>query len=148
MIGSIIGGRMLMFGRRKTVIISQLICILGASITMIVHVATLSLGRVLEGIGAAMMNVVFGKLMAETLPPHLFGNFGMAANSSMSIGLILVFGLGGILPDPKDEEANKEDELWRVIWAGPIVVGIIEILFTLFIFRLEPVGYCVMEGHD
>ena len=148
MIGSILGGRMLKFGRRSMIIICQLICILGAAITMIVHPATLSGGRVILGIGAAIMNIIFGKIVCETLPPQLMGNFGMVANTALSSGLIIIFGLGGILPDQKDEEAKKEDEMWRVIWLGPVVVGVVEILFTVLIYRREPVGYCLMEGRD
>ena len=148
MIGCILGGKMLKFGRRNTIIICQLICIFGTAITMIVHPATLIGGRVILGIGAAMMNIVFGKIVCETLPPQIMGNFGMVANTALSSGLIIIFGLGSILPDQKDEEAKKEDELWRVIWLGSVVVGIIEILFTVLIYRREPVGYCLMQGRD
>lgn len=51
-IGSLAGGKLLQYGRRKPVIIAQLICILAAFISMFLHVSTLTIGRLLLGIGA------------------------------------------------------------------------------------------------
>jgi len=77
---------------------------------------------------------------------HLIGNFCLAANASMSFGFIFVFSLAAILPDQKDIEANKQDELWRVIWAAPSLIAIIAILLVLTVYRLEPIGYYLMKG--
>ena len=38
--------------------------------------------------------------------------------------------------------------MWRVIWLGPAVVGIFVILMTLFVFRLEPVTFCMMTDRE
>lgn len=43
--------------------------------------------------------------------------------------------LAYILPDPKDTEANKVDEYWRVIYMAPAFIGVIQILLILFVFR-------------
>ena len=72
----------------------------------------------------------------------------MAHNSSICIGLFLSFLFGGVLPDPEDTVANEEDEMWRVIWLGPVAIGIFTILMTLFVMRLEPVAYCMMTGRN
>lgn len=115
---------------------------------MITHEATLSIGRLLNGIGAAIMNVVFGKMITETMPEHLVSTFAMAHNSSICGGFIIVYGLGAFLPDAKDMEANRDDELWRVIWFFPAFIGVIVILCTLIVFKHEPVAFCLMEGRD
>ena len=81
------------------------------------------------------MNVVFGKLITETMPAHLVSTFAMAHNSSICFGFVLVYGLGALLPDAKDLSGNRDDEYWRVIWLFPALVGIIVILCTLFIFK-------------
>ena len=72
----------------------------------------------------------------------------MAHNASINVGLILCYGLGALLPDPEDVQANQEDQLWRVIWLMPLVIGVVEILLVFVVFRQEPVGYCIMEGRD
>jgi len=40
----------------------------------------------------------------------------------------------------------KDDELWRVIYLVPTIVGIIVSLLVLFIFRYEPISFCIMNG--
>ena len=79
--------------------------------------------------------MAFGKMVTETIPSHLVSSFGMAHNASVCIGYIFCYGLGAILPDPEDMQANKDDELWRVIWLMPVFIGIIEIVLVLTVFR-------------
>ena len=115
---------------------------------MVTHAATLTIGRLILGIGAGIMNVVFGKYVSETIPQHMVSRFTSSLNFSVCFGFIACFALGYLLPDADDLEANKEDELWRVIWLGPTFVGIIEILLILVVFRNEPIAFCLTEGRD
>ena len=69
--GGFFGGRLLSYGRRNTVFISQSLCVLGALISMITHESMLGLGRFILGIGAASFNIAIGKLVLETVPGHL-----------------------------------------------------------------------------
>lgn len=101
-IGSFLGGSLLSLGRRRTVIIAQAMAIVAALITMIEHTVTLSIGRVILGTGAGVMNVAFGKMITETIPAQWVASFSMAHNASVCIGYIVCYGLGAILPDPKD----------------------------------------------
>jgi len=113
---------------------------------MVTLTSTLSLGRFLLGVGAGIHNVAFSKLINETIPTSVMSSFAMATNASTCIGFMVVFFLGAVLPDPEDLQANKDDEMWRVIWLGPAVVGIVMILLVLFVMRLEPILFSVMKG--
>ena len=115
---------------------------------MFENTATLSIGRLVLGIGAGIMNIVFGAMISETIPSHLVPSFSMMHNGSINIGYLPALGLAALLPDPKDFEANKEDELWRVIWVSPAIIGVVVILLVLFVFKEEPVSYCLMKGRD
>lgn len=108
-IGSIVGGTLVKIGRRRTIIIAQLIAIVGAAISMFTSMNTLTLGRLLLGIGAGIHNVAFSKMIYETIPSSVKSSFAMATNASACIGFMVVFFLGAVLPDPKDLEANKDD---------------------------------------
>ena len=109
---------------------------------------TLSIGRLVLGTGAGIMNIVFGAMISETIPSHLIASFSMMHNGSINIGYIPALGLAALLPDPKDFEANKEDELWRVIWISPAIIGTVVILLILLVFKEEPVNYCLMKGRN
>jgi len=68
----------------------------------------------------------------------------MAHNASICVGFFTVFILGAFLPASDDVEANKEDQMWRIIWLGPSFVGLFEVIITLFVFVNEPINFCVM----
>lgn len=71
-------------------------------------------------------------------------SFSTAHNLSICAGMVVAFASGAALPEFDDTEANKETESWRVIWLGPAVVGVIEICLTVFVFKLEPISFCMM----
>ena len=54
--------------------------------------------------------------------------------------------LGALLP--ADETQYGDDEMWRVIYGMPIAIAVVQILLFLFIFREEPVAYCIAMGKD
>ena len=147
-IGSFLGGSLIANGRRKTAIIAQSIAIIGSLITMIATVPFLTIGRVLCGTSAGIANVVFGKMITENMPEKTAAKYAMMHNAAICIGFLAAFPLGAILPDPDDYEANKEDEMWRVIFLAPAIIGVIVIFCVLFIFNLEPIAYCITTGRD
>ena len=147
-IGSFLGGPLIKIGRRKGAIIANLIGIVSAAITMAGTTPFLTIGRFFLGIAAGMYNVIFGKMIVETMPEKLSQKLAMCHNASICVGLVAAYGMGGFLPDPKDVEANKEDELWRIIYLMPAFIGIIGILLIVAIFRQEPIAYCIMMGYD
>ena len=56
------------------------------------------------------------------------------------------FFLGALLPT--DEADYVNDEMWRVIYAFPILIAIIQITLFLFIFKEEPIAYSIAMGRD
>ena len=72
----------------------------------------------------------------------------MCHSATIQVGVFAAYGMGGILPDPKDTQACKEDEFWRVIYLVPAFIGTFELITALLIFRLEPIAYCIMIGHE
>ena len=147
-VGSFLGASLLQYGRRRTAIIAHCMAIFGSCLSMVGTTPFLSIGRLFLGLAAGTANVVFGKMITETMPEKEASLFAMAHNAAICIGFIVAFGLAAFLPDPDDVEANKEDEYWRLIYIFPAFVGLVEILLVLFVYRLEPVSYCIMTGRD
>ena len=145
-IGSFLGGSLLGYGRRKALMIAQVIAIVGALICMIGTMATLSIGRLLVGVGAAICNICFGKSIGENMPEYISERAAMMLNASICVGFFFCFLMGEFLPDPEDIQANKDDELWRVIYIMPAIIGLIVILLILLVFRQEPITYCIMNN--
>ena len=145
-IGSFGGGSLIKIGRRKTALIAHLIAICASAICMYDSVFCLSLGRLILGISAGLANMVYGKSITENFSEKLASWLAMLLNAGICIGIFVALLMGGLLPDPEDIEANKNDENWRIIYAAPGMVGVVEIILILFIFRYEPINYCASIG--
>ena len=147
-IGSFLGGPLIKNSRRKGAIISNIIAIVGAAISVIESVPAMSIGRLIVGIAAGAYNVVFGKMIVENMPEKLAGKFAMCHNASICVGFQIAFLMGAILPDPDNFQANKDDEMWRVIFLVPALIGVVGNILIIFIFRLEPISFCIMMGYE
>ena len=146
MVGSFMSGVMLKSGRRKAIINGQLCGIVGALISMEGTVWSLSIGRFLVGISAGISNVTYGKLIGENMPERMASRAAMMLNGSICVGIFFCFLMGELLPLPEDIQANKDDELWRVIYLVPAIVGLIVILLVVFVFKQEPITFCIMNN--
>ena len=134
-IGCIFGGGLLTRGRRKMAFYAHLIAIIASGICMFDTVLFLTLGRFVLGFAAGICNLIYSKSITENFPEKLAATLAMMCNASICIGIFTCFVLGGILPDPDDLEANKDDQLWRVIYGMPAAIGVFSILILLFVFR-------------
>ena len=57
---------------------------------------------------------------------------------------MLSFFLGVLLPKDKADYADSEG--WRVIFSMPCIIAFIQIVLLLFVFRQEPIDFCI--GND
>ena len=146
--GSFGGGSLIKYGRRKMAMIANFIAIISSLISMVGTTPFLTLGRFVLGIAAGFTNVIFGKMVTENMPEKLASKFAMVHNAAMGVGFVPTFLMGAFLPDADDYEANKADELWRIIYMAPAMIGVIEILLILLIFNLDPISFCIMKGLD
>ena len=51
--------------------------IIASGVSMVTHTAALTVGRLILGIAGGLVNVVFGKMINETIPEHLVAKFAM-----------------------------------------------------------------------
>ena len=122
------------------------IAIISSGICMFDTVLFLTLGRFVLGFAAGLCNLIFSKSITENFPEKLASILAMMCNASICIGIFASFLMGGILPDPDDIEANKEDQMWRIIYLFPAANGVCSILILMFVFRYEPIGYLVSKN--
>lgn len=147
-VGSFLTGFILKLGRRKAAIVGHIIAISGSAIAMFCTVPTLTIGRFFIGFAGGVSNVVFGKMIGETIPTRVLSKFAMSQQGHTANCVLFTFALGQMLPNNEDTEALAKDELWRIIYLAPAMVGVIQIVFILTVFRYEPVAYCIMTGRE
>ena len=106
-------GFSLVYGRRKTLILWEVVALIGCGLTLIKHLAAICIGRFILGVASGMLNVACGKSIDETAPVHLQGAFGALTNLGINFGIMIIMLLGYILPS--DVEGQKTDQNWRII---------------------------------
>ena len=87
------------------------------------------------------------KAIDETMPSAVKGQFGIATNAYLRIGIMLIFFLGAILPEDK-QEMVEDNVSWRIIFSIPLWLSILQILFYLCCIREEPVGFNISNGNE
>ena len=100
------------------------------------------------GFAAGHLNIIMAKSIDETVPASAKGAFGIGTNAYLRIGIMCIFFLGAILPDDHDIEGMKNDERWRIIFAIPLVLAVLQCLCFLLLIKEEPVGYNISMDRD
>lgn len=93
------GGKFIQRGRRKVIIIFNVLAAISVTFTMFLNLPMIVLGRYLFGFCCGVFSVAGPKMLDETVPIHLSSSFGTASNSFMSFGIMVALLLGAGLPE-------------------------------------------------
>jgi SP family facilitated glucose transporter-like MFS transporter 8 len=96
-VGAMVGGTVAdMFGRRGGILVVMPICALAWVVTATGHsLFPLMVGRLLSGVGTGAVSVVVPIYIAETAPTRLRGTLGACNQLAVTIGILVVYMLGG-----------------------------------------------------
>ena len=126
------------FGRRKTLILGCVVGSIGCSLTIIFNLVTILLGRILFGIAVGFMTVTGSRFNEETIPSHLYEIYAPFNIIGYTIGVVISFSLGFILPSNDDIDALIEDKKWKIIY----------VYFPIGMFLVQFIGLMVFAKHD
>ena len=138
-LGCFFGGLIIPIGRRKTILIFNLLSIVGLSLSLILTFPTIIVGKLMFGITAGILSIACPKILDETIPLEHLGSYGNASNIFLCVGIggALLIGFG--LPDENDLEALENDQFWRVVYGFPIVVCVLLELALLFYLKTDSI---------
>lgn len=129
---SISGSMMSRIGRRKSVMLADLIMIFASGLSCIPFTATFSIGRFIAGFAAGIFMTVPPSFVNEITPDEMLPKTGPLVQMSTNMGLIFAYGLGLVLPT-SDYSSNKMNEWWIVMFAFPGFIAIYQFsYFYLF----------------
>jgi len=83
--------------------------------------------------------------MYETVPESLSGTFGTLTNLYACVGGMQCALLGMILPH--EPSLYKDDQMWRVIYLGPLIWAAIQIYLIRTFFPEEPVIFSISKAN-
>ena len=101
-VGTAMGGKLIKYGRRRTLIIQGWIGVVGILITLYPGFYTIVLGRLFYGLSVGILAIATPRLMEESIPPHLVGFFSACYCLSFAVAAVLANAVAGILPPDTD----------------------------------------------
>lgn len=145
-LGSIIGGVIIPLGRRKTILIFNVIGLLALLLSLFLNLYTIMIGKLIFGFCSGVLNVAGPKMLDETVPTTLLGAFGILTNTYICLGIFIGMLIGMGLPKDGDIEGFKKDEFWRVIYGFPIIFCILQFFVFLILIRVDSIVYSIKKG--
>ena len=100
-IGAIVGGKIIAYGRRRSVLIFDVLGLLGSALSLIPNFYVILLGRLLYGFAAGVLVTACPKIVEETVPSTIMDN-GYGISTNLGINLFVMFSLLGGLIIPSD----------------------------------------------
>jgi MFS family permease len=105
--GSLCSGSVAQIGRFKSMMLGNLLLVLGTLISLIDDFGALCIGRFIYGVGAGSFSIFCPLYLNETAPIEISGPVGAATEFGISFGLFLVFGLGLVIGDPDEDDIDS-----------------------------------------
>lgn len=141
-LGSFIGGSVIKYGRRRTIILNNVIAIIGACVSFIKVYEVIVLGRFLVGFAGGMIVSAAPKMLEETSPKSILDKgFGTTTNTLINVAFMISFFTAYGLADTKEELAKSD--YWRVIYGLPIPFSLISILLLMTVHRQDSLIFLV-----
>ena len=120
-VGAIMGGKFVQKGRRRTLIIFNVIVIFSCVPMCILNFYCLMFGKLLFGFAAGVLSVAAPKMLDETVPIYKLKTFGLCSNMYLNLGITIAMIMGLWLPNDDNPDAMKKTKLWRYIYGMPAV---------------------------
>jgi len=141
-LGSFIAGPLATkIGRRKILIISNIIGVIAVLITLIGSLPVIIIGRLLLGLTLGIFSVIVNLYIIEISPLEHRGRLFGLANILKALGTLLGFIEG--LSVPETLPVGRTSQIWRVLLAVSIIAPLISTFGFLVFFRHETPNYWV-----
>ena len=113
--------------------------------------ACILIGKVIYGFCAQVLVIAGPKMLDETVPAHMLGDFGFLTNLYITIGQFLAYLIGlGLPTEPGENEINfAQNEFWRVCYGFPILFCIAQLMFCFCgVLRHDSILFLLQRGKD
>jgi MFS family permease len=119
LIGSMIAGKMMnYYGRRKSMMMTDILMMFSSGITVVPFTPTFAIGRFLSGIAAGVFMTIPVSFVNEVTPDEMLPKIGPLVQISTNVGLIFAYGFGLPLPTG-DYDSNSFNWWWVFMFLFP-----------------------------
>lgn len=131
------------FGRRKGLLIGDLIALVGVGLTMIESYESIVIGRILEGIVVGINSSVANIYTNEMIPSDIRGIAGIVNMTVMNFGMIIAVTFGYLVP--RKIEPGEVNNGWRIVYVFAAFFPLFRIVLFLFFQKHETPSWLVSK---
>ena len=95
-------------------------------------------GKIVHCIASAIVLPACAVYLSETLPEEKISTHGFAVNLGVTTGLSIPLILGAFVSKDDPDSAS-----WLLVQFIPVVGSIANLFIWLFVFKTEPLGFCI-----
>ena len=143
-LGSLLGGKLILIGRRRAFVMLQIMAVFGSIITCYKSLFLICFGRFIIGFVGSCSTLIMGKSIAETVPSSMVARYGLLTGIFIKIGFGLTFLVGLLVPTDPAEFEN--DQNWMIVSSMPAFFGLLTIALWSLIFTEEPIAYSISNN--
>jgi MFS family permease len=146
-LGALFGGPMMAIGRRRCIILTNILVIAGSLICLVDDFYIFLIGRVLFGASAGLFSLFCPKFLAETSPTEYKGPIGGLSQLCITFGILVPFSIGIFFPDPSTySDTTNKIFVIALISAIPICLSILQVFLLVTIFRYDTPVFLKLKG--
>ena len=147
--GSFLANAVVAYGRRKTIIICNVILIAFTALTLIQNFWCIIIGKLIMSICAGTILIAANLILEETVPRQLHSLFGNLINFGIITAIFMELSIGLVFPDIDEEpEKAKTTQLWRLAYGAGIPPACLSLLMWFCCQRWETPQYIVDKGRN
>ena len=154
MLGALFSGAFTKYGKKKMIIILDLILLASIGTCMVNNIWVISFGRLWWGVCAGSMSVMCPKYLNEFLPIEKKGTYGALNQFMCTVGIMFPSCFSLAIPaDPVEALKNNPNDFlvtgyWRVIWGVAGGFAALQILLLVTCFNYETPVDLLNHGED
>ena len=146
MIAAALTGALMKSGRRRVLILSAFIGIVGSVISMYETFATIVIGKMIYGFSVGIIAIGMPRVMEETVPGSMVGFYGGLYCVSFAAATLLAFMMAIFMPDDDNLEALAKTEVVQVVFGLPIVFYVIQLILQFTYFNVDTPKYLLLTN--
>lgn len=135
-VGALSSGPLTKFGKINCIHATNIIVLIACGLCLVKSLGVVLAGRFLYGLAGGAFSVFVPSFINEVTPTELKGPFGSSTQILITLGIMISNLLGIPMPTKDDTNTHSfiDDEYWRLLFALPMGLSLIQsvLLFTLF----------------
>lgn len=133
------------YGRRKALMITDVLILIGTGITIIPYTPGFAIGRVVTGFAVGIYTCVVPIYIRETAPVEVAGKVGGMVQLLNTSGIVVSYCLALTLPTG-DYDSDPLNYLWMGLFGFQSIIALIQFFTFLIVFRRDTPQWLVEKG--